>query len=80
MMTLKAMQSFLAIARLSCLAQVQPEVGKLKKQLQVVRTKLLQSEQREADAHVRIESLQQDLAAVRADAQEAGGKVSTIRE
>lgn len=60
--------------------QLQQEVGKLRKQLQAVRSKLLQSEQREAEAHVRIESLQQDLAAVRAEAQEAGGKVSCNRQ
>lgn len=63
------------LAFIAHLAQLQHEVGKLRKQLQSVRSKLLQSEQREAEAHLRIQSLQQDLAAHRADMQETGGKV-----
>ena len=55
--------------------QLEQEVGKLKKQLQSVRSKLLQSEQRETEAQMQIEELQQSLAAQKTGGPAVGGRV-----
>ena len=58
-----------------CFPLLQQEVGLLRKQLQAVRSKLLQSEQREADAQVQIEGLQDRVAAQAVELREAGARV-----
>ena len=51
-------------------------MGRLRKQLQSVRNKLLQSEEREAIANEQIDTLQQSLAKQKAELQEAELRVS----